>query len=413
MTGQPHFNQGNGKVAGRVPVRKAWIIGFALVIVVIAGGFLLPNGPLLHAFAAGATQPAALNATPGNQQATLSWSASTGATSYVIEETNLANGQVQRLPDVVTGTSFTATGLATGQWYSFRVIPVNGAAEGTPSNPIQVRTAGYQGAYDHYYVLGDSYSAGEGTDQYTGPTGCYRSLLAYGYLLGNGVPTPTMIACSGAVTADIDQVTQRPDLPGTQIQQLQNLPQQGRTLITMTIGGNDVGFAAALKSCILSFTSCAGMQSTIAQKITALEPRLVQVYQEIEQASPGADIIILGYPLLVADPATADCRNPIVRAGLSKSEMTMIRTLAGQMDSVISQAATQAGVSATTTGIENAFAGYEACAPQGNNEFINEITGLDDKLHGTFHPDTLGYQADASAINAALQTLYQNGMVRS
>ena len=415
MTGQPPLNRENSKVAARIPLRKTWIIAFALIMVVIASGFLLPNGSLLHALAAGLTpaQPASVNATPGNQQASLTWTPSLGATGYVIEQTDLSSGRVQRLPGVVTGTSFHATSLATGQWYSFRVIPVNGSTEGTPSDPIQVRTTGYQGAYDHYYVLGDSYSAGEGTDQYEGTAGCYRSLLAYGYLLGNGVPAPTMIACSGATTADIDQVTQLPALPGTQLQQLKSQPLQGRTLITLTIGGNDVGFAPDLESCILSFVSCTSMQATISQKIAAVEPRLVQVYQEIQQAAPGADIVVLGYPLLVADPATADCHNPIVHIGLSKSEMTMIRLLAGQMDSVISQAAAQAGVTATTTGIENAFAGHEACAPQASNEWINEVAGYDDKLHGTFHPTVQGYQADASVVNATLATLYQNGMVRS
>jgi lysophospholipase L1-like esterase len=402
------------KVAVRIPPRKIWVVAFTLTLVMTAGSFFFPNGSSLRAFAAGVTpsQPTSLNATPGNQQASLTWGASTGATSYVIEETNLSNGQVQRLPAVVTGTAFTATSLATGQWYSFRVIPVNGSTEGTPSNPIQVRTTGYQGAYDHYYVLGDSYSSGEGTDQYEGTAGCYRSLLAYGYLLGNGIPTPTMIACSGAGTANIDQTVEFSDLPGTQLQQLKSQPLQGRTLITLTIGGNDVDFAPDLENCILSFVSCTSMQSSISQKITALEPRLVQVYQEIQQAAPGADIVVLGYPLLVADPSTADCHNPIVHIGLSKSEMTMIRLLAGQLDSVISQAATQAGVTATTSGIENAFAGHEACASQSSNEWINEVAGYDDKLHGTFHPNQLGYQADASVIDATLATLYKSGVVR-
>ena len=402
------------KVAVHIPSRKSWVIAFTLTLVLIAGGLFLPNGTSSRALAAGVTpsQPTSLTATPGNQQASLSWGASTGATGYVIEETNLSNGQVQQLPDVVTGTSFTVTSLATGQWYSFRVIPVNGSTEGTPSNPIQVRTTGYQGAYDHYYVLGDSYSAGTGTDQYEGTAGCYRSLLAYGYLLGNGVPTPTMIACSGATTANIDRTVQMSDLPGTQLQQLKSLPQQGRVLITMTIGGNDLGFASVLESCVLSFSSCTSMQSSLSQKITALEPRLVQVYQEIKQVSPGADILILGYPLLVANPANADCHNAVVHVGLSGSEMTMLRQLAGQLDSVISQASTQAGVSSTTTGIENAFAGHEACAPLESNEWIHEVSGYDDWLHGAFHPTVKGYQVDATVVDAALTALYQKGAVR-
>src|SRR5579884_3895271 len=84
MTGQPPLERENSKVAARIPLRKTWIIAFALIMVVIASGFLLPNGPLLHALAAGLTpaKPTSINATPGNQQASLTWAPSLGATGY-------------------------------------------------------------------------------------------------------------------------------------------------------------------------------------------------------------------------------------------------------------------------------------------------------------------------------------------
>jgi hypothetical protein len=86
----------------------------------------------------------------------------------------------------------------------------------------------------------------------------------------------------------------------------------------------------------------------------------IRKQQELRSAAPGADIVIVGYPLLVANPSIADGHNPIVYYGLSGSEMTMIRTLAAQLDSVIAAAATQAGVANAAKQVEQAFAGHEA-----------------------------------------------------
>jgi lysophospholipase L1-like esterase len=405
------------KVAMHTSSRKTWMIAFSLVLVVIVGGIFLPGGTLLHVFAAGVTptQPTSVNGIPAQTGVNLTWGASTGATGYEIEQTDLATGNVQILPDIVQGTSFSPGSLAEDHWYRFRIIPVNGATQGTPSAPIEIRTSGFQNPYSHYYALGDSYSAGEGAPPYTNQT-CHHSNNTYSFLLNDetprpfDMPTPDLIACSSATTGSIDQTAQQ-GTPGTQLQQLKSQP-QGDVLVTLTIGGNDIGFSSVLKSCILSFHSCTSMQASVSQKITALEPRLVQVYKEIRQASPAADIVVLGYPLLVADPAHADCHNPIMHVGLSAAEMTMIRTLAHQLNTVIAQAAAQAGVVSATSEVESAFAGHEMCAPLESNEWINEITGLNDNLAGTAHPELAGYEAYASVVDQALYALDQTGMVR-
>src|SRR5579885_1186405 len=419
MHSQPRINQSllhstpeRKKSAPSGRLKLATAISFCLILITVCATLLFTS-PAVRALAAGQTlsQAIAINGTPGNQQATLTWTADPNATSYTIEQTDLVTGQVQQLPDVITTTSFTASSLATGHWYRFRVIPVNGTTQGTPSAPIDVRTTGFLGSYLSYYVLGDSYSAGEGSPPYSGAKGCYRSTHSYAYLLGAGIPTPTMIACSGAVTNDIDKTVQNSGLPGTQLQQLKS-GSLNNALITLTIGGNDVGFASELENCIAGLSSCTSRQASISQKITALEPRLVQVYQEIRQAAPGADIFVLGYPLLLAASNIADCHNPIVHVGLSGSEMTMIRELAGQLDQVIAQAAAQAGVVAVTSEVEQAFAGHEACTANESDEWINEITGLNALAHGSFHPNLSGYHADASALNSRRNSFYQSGMVR-
>ncbi len=396
------------KLATRLMGQRFWIVIVFTIAVLLSGYFFLSGKALADAAVPG--QPTSLSGTTGNQQVTLSWGAATDATGYLIGETDLENGQTVQLPTVVTTTATTLTGLQVGHWYRFNVTPVNGTTQGPASSAVEIRTTGYSGSYDNYYALGDSYSSGDGAPPYSGVSGCYRSTNVYSYLLGNGAPSPTLIACSGAVTANIDQTVQS-SVTQTQLGQLLSSP-RGKTLITLTIGGNDVGFSSELTKCITSFTSCKSDASTVAQKITALQARLVQIYGELRSAAPGADIIIAGYPLLVANPSIADCHNPIVYTGLGAGEMTMIRTLAAQLDSVIATAATQAGVSNAAAQVEQAFAGHEACTKVESQEWINEIAGLNDSLHDSFHPNSAGYQAMAGAVNSARNSLYQSGMVR-
>ncbi len=414
---EPHLAQTQTAIAfkARTPAFKRFGITTIclIMIAVVAGIALLPSGVITRAIAAGATpsQPTSIEGAAGNQQATLSWGASDNATGYLVEQVDLATGQALQLPTLVTGTSTTIGSLAAGHWYRFRIIPVDGTLQGTPSASIEVRTIGFRGAYAHYYVLGDSYSSGEGAPPYSGVKGCYRSVNSYGNQLGQGAPAPVILACSGAVTDDIDKITQNVGLSGTQLQQLQRSPLDN-ALITLTIGGNDANFAPELEKCIFSLKSCTSRRDAILQRVAALEPRLAQVYREIRSAAPGADIIVLGYPLLAAAPNVASCHNPIIKAGLSKSEMSMIRDLADQLNKVIAQAAGQAGVISVASLIEQAFAGHEVCTKNQQAEWINEITGLTNMIHGSFHPKLAGYVADARAVNAGRLALYQTGMVR-
>lgn len=414
---EPHPVQTQVSIAfkARTPAFKRFGITTIclIVIAVVAGITLLPGGVITRAIAAGTmpSQPTTIDGAAGNQQVLLSWGASENATGYLIERVDLATGQAIQLPTLVTGTSSTVGALAAGHWYRFRIIPVNGTLQGTPSTSIEIRTIGFQGSYAHYYVLGDSYSSGEGAPPYSGVKGCYRSVNSYGNRLGSGAPAPVIIACSGAVTDDIDKITQNAGLSGTQLQQLQHNP-LANSLITLTIGGNDANFAQELENCIFGLHACTSRRAAISQRIAALEPRLAQVYREIRSAAPGADIVVLGYPLLAATPDIASCHNLIIKAGLSKSEMGMIRDLAGQLNQVITQAATQAGVVSAAKQVEQAFAGHEVCTKSQQNEWINEITGVTAMIHGSFHPKTAGYIADAQAVNIGRAALYQTGMVR-
>ena len=136
-----------------------------------------------------------------------------------------------------------------------------------------------------YAALGDSYSSGVGTGSYTLDSACKRGVYAYPYLWAqrHAGTSLTFVACSGAKTSD---------LLATQIQAVTS----ATTLVTMTIGGNDIGFANLIYQCTLSDCSAA-LDSTRANLETTLGAALDNVYTTVKsRAADGAKIVVLGYP---------------------------------------------------------------------------------------------------------------------
>ncbi|MCM2580141.1 GDSL-type esterase/lipase family protein, partial [Streptomyces meridianus] len=93
----------------------------------------------------------------------------------------------------------------------------------------------------NYVALGDSYSSGLGAGSYDSASGdCKRSNASYPALwAANNAPASfSFTACSGATTDDV--------LAG------QLGPVNSSTgLVSMSIGGNDAGFADVMTTCVL------------------------------------------------------------------------------------------------------------------------------------------------------------------
>lgn len=338
------------------------------------------------------------------------WTAVPNATGYQIEYQNLSNrdGSWTRLAYPVTGTSLNAAYLNGATWYRWRVIPINGAQEGPASATRDVRTRG-QAIYSARNVLGDSYSAGVG-----GGSENYTCMEASGY--GTPVSGPwawglwlpvyssqtRMQACNGGVIQDVWD------------DQLKNLLlPSGATLITMTIGGNDAGFANELEKCILStwFNECTDRESYLEGHIDSIKPRLVQLYRELLSRAPGADIVIAGYPLLVAAPTLGKCDWSIAWK-LSDAEHRMIRRLSLRMNGVIEQAAAEAGVVDAASETVDEFRNHEACM---QDEYIHQFIprgGWPPVHTSSFHPNGAGQQAYVRAVDGRMNSMEAVGMQR-
>ena len=87
--------------------------------------------------------PTGLQATAGNSQVSLAWSASTGATSYHVKRSTTSGGAYTQI-SAPASTNFTDTGLSNGTAYFYVVSALNTAGESanstqasaTPTNPI-------------------------------------------------------------------------------------------------------------------------------------------------------------------------------------------------------------------------------------------------------------------------------------
>ena len=113
---------------------------------------------------------------------------------------------------------------------------------------------------DDYVALGDSFSSGVGTNSYTLSSSCRRGVYAYPWLVAQQRPNTslTFVACSGATTANV---------MSSQIQSVT----AGTDIVTMTIGGNDIGFSNLIVQCTLGSCSSA-LDNTRASLGTVLAP---------------------------------------------------------------------------------------------------------------------------------------------
>ena len=219
-----------------------------------------------------------------------------------------------------------------------------------------------------YVALGDSYSSGVGSPGQSGS--CLRSPNGYPgqWVARNAPKSYTNLACSGAVTSDVID-SQAPAIPG------------GADLISITIGGNDAGFAPTVLSCqFASDASCARTVANAEADMKATLPaKLNNTYAAIRAKAPNAQVVVLGYPLLF-DTSSAACG----LAGMSLAKRRSLNQGAQVLDDLIKQRALAAGL--TFSDVRDEFAGHGICA---STPYLNGLTVIPPQ--NSFHPNKTGY----------------------
>jgi lysophospholipase L1-like esterase len=229
-------------------------------------------------------------------------------------------------------------------------------------------------------ALGDSYGSGVGSYLYFDDgTDCYRSPFAYSSQLAAATGLSlTLAACSGATTADV-------------LAKQVGLLSAGTDYVTITVGGNDVGFRSVISQCALPgwLGSCsATIQAGLNTLRTELPARLENVFQSVKDRAPGATVVVTGYPLLFNG---TDC-NPLTF--FTQSEMKAINAGTAELNEAIRSAADDAGFRFVDAA--PAFHGHAWCDPQ---PWIN---GLTFPVVNSYHPNIAGNTAYATLVGRTL-----------
>jgi lysophospholipase L1-like esterase len=245
------------------------------------------------------------------------------------------------------------------------------AAVLTAALPFALAAAPANASGANYVALGDSYSSGLGAGDYISGSGsCYQSYKAYAELWANANAPSSFhfVACSGAKTTDVIN------------NQLSSLS-SSTTLISITIGGNDVGFSSTMETCVLGTTSdCVNaIDQSESEMKTQLPGELDNAYSAIRSHAPNAHVVVLDYPKLYDLSLSSTC------IGLSTTDRTDLNQAADELDTTIAtEVAKYSGF--TFADVRSAFSGHEICD---SSSWLHSVDWL--FLADSYHPNASGH----------------------
>ncbi|MER7764388.1 SGNH/GDSL hydrolase family protein [Streptomyces sp. NPDC097619] len=224
-----------------------------------------------------------------------------------------------------------------------------------------------------YVALGDSYSSGVGAGSYDSASGdCKRSTKAFPVLWKNAHSPGTFAftACSGARTGDVTAGQLGPLDSGTD-------------LVSITIGGNDAGFADVMTTCVLqSESTCLNRINQAKAYVDGTLPgKLDAVYRAIRAKAPAARVVVLGYPRFYK-------LNGSCLAGLSETERAAINGASDHLNAATEKRARDHGFAWGS--VVGTFTGHEICSSSSWLHSVN-WTNIGESYHPTAAGQSGGY----------------------
>jgi lysophospholipase L1-like esterase len=254
---------------------------------------------------------------------------------------------------------------------------------------------------DVYVALGDSAASGPLVPNQVIPDlGCWRSDHNYAHLTAQAIGARTLrdVTCSGAKTTDMYQ-RQSTEL-GSVAPQLDALSQD-TTLVTVQIGGNDVGLTGFIEDCLNLLPPPVGDacnddymvngQDSWRVKTDALRSTLVQLAADIRARAPQARIFMVGYATY-APPNGCYPRVPIIKA-----DANYIRATLQYFNQMLAQQAAAAGIGFID--LQTPSAGHDPCTSAGVRWIEPYVPA---SPAAPFHPNALGMRNFATVVTAAV-----------
>jgi len=326
------------------------------------------------------------------------------------------------------------TGVTRRRWEDVRISCKPLAAVLTALVPLAV-VAAPAGAeerprYREYVALGDSWSADVvflnqhgGPDTRHAPLDCFQSRVSYPKLVAAelGVRVFRDATCGSATTEHLTGPQAGLPLGGTNAPQLDRLTRR-TDLVTVGIGGNDAGIAAAALTClsvspigipappvplpdllplidesVLPLGACkerftAGGTDRLARQVRAARPKIVRALREVQRRAPRARVLLVNY--LDAIPERG-CW-PLVP--ITNSDMAYLHTTFARLNRMLARAARRAGVELVDTHPEST--GHHVCSgpTRAYVEGLGLVSVNDLAIGVPAHPNSAGARAQARSV---------------
>jgi lysophospholipase L1-like esterase len=191
----------------------------------------------------------------------------------------------------------------------------------------------------------------------------------------------TFAACSGARVPDV-------------LNQLGSLT-TSTALVTVSVGGNDAGFADVITQCALPWpwTCTTDINNANNYIRNTLPGALNNLYNQIRTRAPNARVVVVGYPRLFNGE---ECN---VGARISPSEQSALNATADLLATTIAGRAAAYGF--RFVDVRPAFTGHAVCD---DAEWLN---GLSNPVLESYHPNAAGHTSGytplvANALSAAV-----------
>jgi lysophospholipase L1-like esterase len=251
-----------------------------------------------------------------------------------------------------------------------------------------------------YVSLGDSYAAGPFIPNPVLPLGCLKSDHNYPHLAAPSIGPLKDPSCSGAKTDDMTN-PQSVEIDGPNPPQFNSL-EAGTEVVSVTIGGNDIGFSEIAQSCITlnPFSSpCkdkydSGGKDQIAERIAATAPKVAAVLQGIHSRSPKARVYLVNYPAIF--PETGSGCWP--QMPISFSDAPYLRAKQQQLNSMLATQAANNG--AKLANWYQASIGHDACKSS-SVRWVEPL--IPNNPAAPIHPNLRGMEGGAAVLVSAVK----------
>lgn len=293
-----------------------------------------------------------------------------------------------------------------------------------------------------YVALGDSYSAGYGLTPLTGEPvpGCAQAAVDYPHQLAAAYGLDlTDVTCAGAWATNM---TTPQDFPDGDAKPQVDALSEATDIVTVTLGGNDLGFADVAAACVaLSaengpvagtgpanrftepnckdiFDPSGGPDALSERIVNVVIPNVAAALAAIRARAPHAQVFVVGYPAITPDaanttPGTEGCFTPAINNlqpvpdsfPFTTTDVPYLHQVEEELDLAIQAQTAAAGAGFTYVPTFEATLAHSACAPA-DEQYVEGVTlasDLSSAVPGSLHPNATG----VAFIAAQLAPLFE------